>query len=231
MKIGILQSGSLPEELADKHGQYPKLYADMLKDRGFTFETFVVIENAFPDSVYACDGWLITGSAHGAYDDQPWIPVLEEFIRDAYAKNVPVAGICFGHQIMAQALGGKVDKFSGGWGVGYMQYQLADGRQVGLNAMHQDQVVERPAESEVIATSDFCAYAGLAYGDKAISFQPLPEFSTPFQADLLRARAGKTVSKKQAEKALAELRPETDAALVADIIAEFFRKSQARKAA
>lgn len=231
MKIGILQCGSLPDELAQKHGQYPKLYIDMLPDPNFTFETFLVIEGEFPQDVEACDGWLITGSAHGAYEDQPWIPPLEAFIRTAYAQNVPVAGICFGHQIMAQALGGRVDKFSGGWGVGYMRYQLADGRQVGLNAMHQDQVIEHPAEAEVIASSDFCAYAGLAYGDKAISFQPHPEFSSEFQADLLRLRAGKAISVEQAETAIAELKPETDASLVADIVAEFFRKSQARKAA
>lgn len=231
MKIGILQCGVLPDELADKHGQYPKLYQDMLKDQGFSFDNFLVVENEFPASLDACDGWLITGSAHGAYDDLPWIAPLEEFIRTARQQKVPIAGICFGHQIMAQALGGKVTKHPGGWGVGYMRYRLADGSEVGVNAMHQDQVVELPEGAQVIASSDFCAYAGLSYGDEAISFQPHPEFHTEFQADLLRARAGQTIPNELAEKAIADLQPQTDAALLADLVAKMFHRHARRRAA
>ena len=67
----------------------------------------------FPEGIHDADGWLITGSRHGAYEDHPWIPPLEEFIRDAYAAQVPLVGICFGHQIIAQAMGGKVEKYQG----------------------------------------------------------------------------------------------------------------------
>jgi GMP synthase-like glutamine amidotransferase len=225
MRIGILQTGRVPAELEGRHGQYPVMFARLFDGHGFSFETFMVIDNQFPASVHDCDGWLITGSAHGAYDDLPWIPKLEEFIRQAYREEVPVAGICFGHQIMAQALGGKVEKYSGGWGVGTMRYRMVDGREYALNAMHQDQVVKRPPESEVICSSDFCENAGLAYKGKAISFQPHPEFDDHFMDELLTLRAGKSMSHEHAEQGRASLGQGTDSPLVAAEIARFFRET------
>jgi GMP synthase-like glutamine amidotransferase len=80
----------------------------------------------FPKDIHDCDGWLITGSRFGAYEDHPFIPPLEDFIRAAYAAHVPVVGICFGHQIIAQAMGGKVEKYAGGWSVGPTEYNFGD---------------------------------------------------------------------------------------------------------
>ncbi len=225
MLIGILQTGRVPAELEGKHGQYPLMFTRLFDGHGFSFETFMVIDNQFPQSVHACDGWLITGSAHGAYDDLPWIPRLETFIREAYREEVPIAGICFGHQIMAQALGGKVEKYSGGWGAGTMRYRMVDGREYDLNAMHQDQVTMRPPEAEVICTSEFCENAGLAYKGKAISFQPHPEFDDHFMEDLLALRAGKSMSHERAGEARASLGQGTDSPAVAAQIAKFFRET------
>jgi GMP synthase-like glutamine amidotransferase len=225
MRIGILQTGRVPAELEGRHGQYPVMFARLFDGHGFTFETFMVIDGQFPASVHDCDGWLITGSAHGAYDDLPWIPALEQFIRDAYKADVPVAGICFGHQIMAQALGGKVEKYSGGWGAGTMRYRMADGREYALNAMHQDQVVQRPHEAEVICSSEFCENAGFAYKGKAISFQPHPEFDDHFMDELLALRAGKSMSHERAAAARESLGNGTDSPQIAAEIARFFRET------
>jgi GMP synthase (glutamine-hydrolysing) len=225
MRIGILQTGRVPAELEGRHGQYPVMFARLFDGHGFSFETYMVIDNQFPKSVHDCDGWLITGSAHGAYDDLPWIPRLEEFIREAYREEVPVAGICFGHQVMAQALGGKVEKYSGGWGLGTMRYRMKDGREYSLNALHQDQVVKRPPDAEVICTSDFCENAGLAYKGKAISFQPHPEFDDHFLDELLTLRAGKVISHERAAEGRASLGQGTDSPLVAAEIARFFRET------
>ncbi|MGB7286566.1 MAG: type 1 glutamine amidotransferase, partial [Salaquimonas sp.] len=184
MKIGILQTGHVPEPLLQKHGAYPSMFERLFMGSGFAFETFVVVDGDFPESVHDCDGWLITGSAHGAYEDHAFIPPLEDFIRASYKAEVPIAGICFGHQIMAQALGGKVEKFSGGWGVGHTTYEMQDKKRAIL-AMHQDQVVEKPTDAAVIASTEFCKNAGLAYRGKAISFQPHPEFTPEFMRDLI----------------------------------------------
>ena len=99
---------------------------DIVTDCGFLFLFCINGFPYFPTSVSSCDGWIVTGSAFGAYEDHAFIPPLEDFIRANYKADVPMAGICFGHQIMAQALGGKVEKFSGGWGVGYTNYEMPD---------------------------------------------------------------------------------------------------------
>ena len=190
MKIGILQTGKVPDELYDKHGDYPDMFERLLADPEFTFETWLVVDGVLPESPHACDGWLITGSKYGAYEDLPWIPPLEDFLRQAYAASVPIVGVCFGHQILAQALGGKVEKFEGGWAVGVKDYAVDDIEDdVQVVAWHQDQVTELPAAAKVVGSSPFCPYAALAYGDRAWSIQPHPEFSGAFMADLIDARS------------------------------------------
>ena len=231
MKIGILQTGKVPETLEQKHGQYPSMFERLFSGHGFTFENYLVVDGELPPSVHACEGWLITGSAHGAYDPLPWISRLEEFIRDAYRAGVPVAGICFGHQIMAQAFGGKVEKFHGGWGAGTMEYRMSNGDSIRVNAMHQDQVTVRPPDAEIICSSEFCENAGLAYSDLAISFQPHPEFDDAFIEDLVRVRAGKAMPAERAEVALASLGVDKHDALIARRIADFFRQARGKAAA
>ncbi|WP_434291215.1 type 1 glutamine amidotransferase [Celeribacter sp. SCSIO 80788] len=188
MKLGILQTGTSPDELKPVHGDYDDLFKRLLAGRGFTFETWRVLDGKIPDSVQDADGWLITGSKFGVYEDHPWIAPLEQFLRDAYAAGVPIVGVCFGHQILAQALGGKVEKFPGGWSVGATEYEMADGRKETLMAWHQDQVTVPPNDAKVIGHSDFCANAMLAYGIRALSVQPHPEFTPRFLTDLLDAR-------------------------------------------
>ncbi|MCU0901180.1 MAG: type 1 glutamine amidotransferase [Cypionkella sp.] len=188
MRIGILQTGLAPEALAPAMGDYPDMFARLLDGHGFTFRTFQVVNGQFPADVRDCDGWLITGSKHGAYEDHPWIPPLEDFIRAAYAARVPMVGICFGHQIIAQAMGGKVEKFAGGWSVGPTEYQF-EGETVTLNAWHQDQVVQRPEGAKVIASNDFCENAALLYDDRALTIQAHPEFQPDFVDGLMKTRA------------------------------------------
>ena len=118
MIVGILQTGRVPPALQDRFGDYDAIFARFLGDGPLTFETYLVLDGEFPESPMACDGWLITGSRHGAYENHVWIPPLEKFLKNAVKLSRPVVGICFGHQILAQALGGKVEKFSGGWSIG-----------------------------------------------------------------------------------------------------------------
>ncbi|KIT15192.1 type 1 glutamine amidotransferase [Jannaschia aquimarina] len=189
MRIGILQTGRSPEEIADIHGDYDAFFKRLLKDRGFDFRTYAVLDMDLPADAHECDGWLITGSRHGAYEDHPWIPPLEDFLRAAYAAAVPIIGVCFGHQILAQALGGRVEKFAGGWSVGPVRYRSDRFGDHDIIAFHQDQVVELPPDAERVGSSDFCENAILVYGDRALSIQPHPEFTAPFLKELIDARA------------------------------------------
>lgn len=222
MLIGILQTGLAPEALAPAMGDYPDMFARLLDGHGFAFRTFRVVEGQFPDSVHECDGWLITGSKHGVYEDHPWLPPLEDFIRRAYAERVPVVGICFGHQIVAQAMGGRVEKFAGGWSVGPTSYDF-DGETITLNAWHQDQVIERPASASVLASSDFCQNAALLYDDRALTIQAHPEFTPAFVDGLMKTRAIGVVPDPLLREAATRLDTPLHQTTIAARIAAFFK--------
>lgn len=228
MLIGILQTGQAPDILAPVSGDYPDMFQKLLADQGLSFRTYRVLDMEFPASVAECDGWLITGSRFGAYEDHAFIPPLETFIRDAYAKAVPMVGICFGHQIIAQALGGKVEKFQGGWSVGPTEYDF-DGETVRLNAWHQDQVVARPPMAEVAGCSDFCENAALVYGDRIFTVQAHPEFKTDFVDGLMKTRGKGLVPDHVMAEAGARLDQPIDDQILARRIADFFKAP--RKAA
>lgn len=221
MRIGILQTGHVHDTLAPSFGDYPTMFMRLLAGRGFDFQTWAVVDMQFPASVHEADGWLLTGSRHGAYDDLPFIPPLEDFIRRAYAEAVPLVGICFGHQIMAQALGGKVVKSEKGWAVGPQAYDF-DGEMLTLNAWHQDQVVDPPEGAAVVASNDFCPYAALAYGDRAYSVQAHPEIRDDYLDALIHKRGPGIVPDPVLKSAASHLGVPLDDSAVADRIADFF---------
>lgn len=216
MLIGILETGRVNAALAERHGEYPKMFEGLFRsaDPALHFRTFPVLEGVLPQGPEAADAWIVTGSKWGVYDDIPWIAPLTEFLRQVRAAKVPLVGICFGHQLMAMAFGGRAEKSGRGWGAGVHRYTpreipswMADGdRPLAFHAMHQDQVTAVPEDATVIASSDFCPYAMLAYGDleapEAISIQPHPEFDAPYGADLVRVRTGVAVPEDIAAAAL-----------------------------
>ncbi|MCV2891731.1 type 1 glutamine amidotransferase [Lentibacter sp. XHP0401] len=189
MKIGILQTGHAPDELLATEGDYDGMFRALLAGEGFEFETFAVVDGIFPESADSADGWLITGSKHGAYEDHPWIPPLETLIREISASGKPLVGVCFGHQIIAQALGGKVEKFAGGWAVGRQTYDV-EGKKLAVNAWHQDQVVKLPENTRVIGTNPHCENAVLMIGENILTLQPHPEFGAGVIRGLIEYRGG-----------------------------------------
>ena len=223
MLIGILQTGHAPDALQPAHGDYPDQFARLLRGRDLTFRTWAVVDGEFPEGPHDAEGWLITGSRHGAYDDLPWIPRLEALIRAIHAEAVPLVGVCFGHQVIAQALGGTVEKFAGGWSVGRTLYDFG-GEALALNAWHQDQVTRAPEGATVLARSEFCANAALAYGDSIFTVQAHPEFSPAFVADLAEARGRGVVPDRLLDAALAGAEEPLHDADLAQRIARFFHE-------
>jgi len=205
IRLGVLQAGRVPVEMSDDHADYDQLFVDLLGEQSFDYRHWAVLDGEFPNSIEDADAWLITGSRFGAYEDHAWIPPLEALIREVFAANKPMVGICFGHQIIAQALGGKVEKFSGGWSVGRVEYQLdpaifsllnsdhlnTSNKSVNtaLLAFHQDQVIRPPTSAKTVGQTDFCQHAALLYGDQILTIQPHPEFNSELIGDLLVARA------------------------------------------
>ena len=227
MRIGILQTGVPPLNLKDRYGDYPEMIGDLLGE-GFETETLDVVADGPPQDDAPFDGYVITGSAAGVYEDLPWIDPLMRFLRRMRGRRRMV-GICFGHQILAQAYGGQVIKSPKGWGVGLQRYDVGaaepwvgDVRQVALPASHQDQVVEAPPGANVILRSDFTPYAGLTYDDgAAISFQAHPEFVPAFATALIEARRGTRFDHQAADAAIASLAQPNDNARVARWIRGF----------
>ncbi len=162
--------------------------------RNLRSKSFDVCAGVFPDRSQDHSGYLITGSPAGAYEPWPFIPPLEEFIRASGDRKM--VGICFGHQIMAQALGGRVEKSNKGWGAGLHHYEVVrsepwtdSAQSITVPASHQDQVVVQPPRSEIVVASDFTPIAGLAWTNRpAISFQFHPEFSAEFAKALIKER-------------------------------------------
>ncbi|MCC6863656.1 MAG: type 1 glutamine amidotransferase, partial [Rhodobacteraceae bacterium] len=165
----------------------------------------------------------ITGSRHGAYEDHPWIPPLEIFIRAAYDANIPLVGICFGHQIVAQAMGGKVERYKDGWAVGAQDYNF-NGETLTLNAWHRDQVIKKPASAKVVASNDFCANAALLYDNRIFTVQAHPEFSPEFVDGLMQTRGKGLVPDEVMAKAATRLTDPLHDKTIAARIAAFFKK-------
>lgn len=228
MKIGILQTGHAPDGLVEKHGDYDTFFVELLAGKDVEFVTYAVVDGCFPENATVADGWLITGSRFGVYEPHSWIAPLEDLVREIYAKRLPMVGICFGHQIIAQALGGRVEKYGEGWSVGAVQYHRHDlGRTQTLLAWHQDQVVELPPEAEVIGSSSFCANAMLRYDDRALTYQPHPEFAPLFFNDLMLKRGEVLPTNLRCAMATTVDVP-LSRTEIADEIAEFFVRPQIR---
>ena len=192
MKLAILETGVPPGDLATRFGDYPGMFGQLLGD-GFDIEAFDVPSGRFPE-LGDHDACLITGSPAGVYEQLPWIADLLDFIRAA--KDSKLVGVCFGHQAMAEALGGHVEKSEKGWGAGLHRYSVVTREPwmdavatIAAPASHQDQVIVQPPNTDLVLRSDFTPFAGLSWTDRqAISFQFHPEFSSEFAKALIEKR-------------------------------------------
>ncbi len=221
--IGILLTGHSPDEIKADLGDYDDMFAELLKGHGLSYRTYAVVDGEFPDRPDECDGWLITGSKHGAYEPLDWIPPLEQFIRDVYDDGRPMIGVCFGHQIIAQAMGGKVEKYVHGWAVGRHDYVI-DGEPMALNAWHQDQVTQLPPGATVIGRNEFCDNAALLYGDRILTMQPHPEHTDEFFSRLAESRGRGLVPDDVLDAAIARVGQPTQHQKMAGRMAAFLKR-------
>ena len=202
MKLTIIQTGDVPAPLHPRFGAYPPMFRRMFDEagHGFDYDTIPVFEGAALPDPAGLEGILITGSAAGVYEDHAWLPPVRAFVRKAYAAGTPMLGVCFGHQLMADALGGDVRKSEKGWGLGRHTYDVksrpgflaSDLPALSIACSHQDQVIVAPPEAEVFLGSDFTPNAGLVYRNgRAVSLQPHPEFHDDYTLALAELRRGR----------------------------------------
>lgn len=229
--LGILKAGSPPPALL-AYGSYPDMFRKLLGKDRYDYVEFDAERGELPSHARRCPAYLITGSASDAYGTSPWISDLKRFLTEAKGKAALV-GICFGHQVMAEAFGGKVARSPKGWGMGNHSYDIVrsqpwSGHQtkITLPASHRDQVVELPPAAEVVARNAFSPFGFLAYKDQpAISLQLHPEFEADFVAALVENRRGHGVRDEDITHAISSLQHPTDSDLVAGWINRFITTS------
>jgi GMP synthase-like glutamine amidotransferase len=232
MKVTILEAGRAPGRLSEDFPSYPDMFVSLLSkaDERLTFETIALVDGASPPDPRLCEAALITGSPSGVYDSTPWIDKLRDFVREAFASKTPLVGVCFGHQIIADAMGGHVAKSDKGWGVGRHTYEIIErrpwmtdaGATISLNTSHQDQVIEPPKGATTLARSKHTDHAMLEYSSAPVmSMQGHPEFGDVFCTALYSARRSKSLSDAQVDAAIDSLGHPEDSARVARWIARF----------
>jgi len=241
MKVTIIEVGRVPDPLQSQFTPYRDMFAQMFASTGvpFAYEVVDVLGGQELPDPTTLEGIAITGSSAGVYEDHAWLPPLRAFIREAYAARIPMLGICFGHQVMADAMGGDVRKSEKGWGLGRHSYRvlerpgfMADAPEtLRVLCSHQDQVIVPPAEAKVILASDFTPNAGLHYANgAALSFQPHPEFDDAYGAALVELRKGRA-SDAVIETATASFATGSDSLKVRDYIARFMTGAAAARSA
>ena len=201
MQIGLLKLYEVEDALRPAHGDYAGMFSRLLADGGLPakWRTYEVMDGEIPQRLDECDGYLIGGSRHATYENHEWAPPLFDFIRRLHAaKAPPLVGICFGHQAVAAALGGAVEKSPRGWGAGLQHWNICGETkwmrppltELALLASHQDQIVKLPPEAKLLASSDFCPNAAFGIGEHIFCMQGHPEFSPDFSLALLEIRRG-----------------------------------------
>jgi GMP synthase-like glutamine amidotransferase len=228
VRIGLLLVGHVADTSTYIAGDYPELFGALLGP-DVELVRYDLDEDRFPDSGAECDGWLLSPSRCSVYDAHPWIASAEDLLRELLATERPYVGICFGHQLVAQALGARVARSADGWEVGAHDYEIVTGRAwmrppratIRLIASHEDQVLEVPDGAELLARADGCPIAGLTIGGRAWTIQPHPEF-VPALADDLLGRRVELIGAPRVAAARATLGRPLDGGVVAGWIRAFF---------
>ncbi|MDO6581280.1 gamma-glutamyl-gamma-aminobutyrate hydrolase family protein [Photobacterium sp. 2_MG-2023] len=198
MRLGVLLCDDVAPELQATHGNYRDMFSALFHEysKQITLVFYRVIDGEYPKDVDECDAYITSGSQFGANDGFVWIGHLMAFIERLYEEKKPFVGICFGHQLMAKALGGEVVTSGRGWGLGVNGYAVKKkagwmkgaGPTVSLVVSHQDQISRLPADARVLAGSDFCPFAMIQIKTYFLGIQGHPEFTKAYVKDLMTAR-------------------------------------------
>lgn len=232
MHIAVLDANTDDSPFAARHPDEGGKFRDLLAPvrPGWRIEGVMVKHGRFPALPGAYDGYIVSGSPASVNDSLPWIEGLAGLIRAAVGQGVPVYGACFGHQMIARALGGRVGPSPGGWVMGRVETDLVrpwDGgaERLSLYAAHKEQVLDLPPGAAVLGRTEGCPLAAFGIGRHVWTTQYHPEMTPDFVADLVREYAGALPGPVVAQ-ARASLDRPADAGRIASLIAQFFETAR-----
>jgi GMP synthase-like glutamine amidotransferase len=233
VKLGILKTDAVREEWVPRFGEYPDMFMRLLgeRDPSLEFAVYDVMLGEYPADIDDVDAYLVTGSKFSVYEDLPWIHRLLDFLRELHARRKKIVGICFGHQAIAEALGGKTEKASAGWGVGLHRHRFGtrpewfDGgdEEFAVLVSHQDQVTRNAPGATVLASSDFCPNAVCQIDDHILTFQGHPEFVNAYSQEIIEFRR-EAIGEDTYERGLQSLAEQPETQRMADWILNFLRQ-------
>ena len=231
MKLGLLVCDHVRPEFLGIDGDYPDMFRRLFAGHDdVELVVYDAINGDIPADPAECDGWLTTGSRHSVNDDEPWIRRLEDFVRAAAASGTPFIGICFGHQLIAKALGGSVVRSERGWGVGLKEVEVRADLGLGssfriLNS-HQDQIELLPEGFEILGWNQHCPVAMIGFGGSLIGIQGHPEFDPAYSKALMESRRGRLIPEETVDAGLATLDDPPDSDRLAEWLVTMVRRSR-----
>lgn len=235
MKLGILLCDHVQPMLRDEFGDYQGMFAQLLSqcDNSLELTYYCVVDGFFPDDIDVCDAYMTSGSKASVNDDLPWINALERFVWQLFLAGKPFVGICFGHQMIAKSLGGKVARSAKGWGVGVSTTQVCsqevwmmphiNKNQVKLVVSHQEQICQLPPETKILMGNDFCPYSMIQLDKHFVGLQGHPEFSRSYGKAIMQSRKA-IISEKNYNQGLKSLSQLTDDNLVMYWLIKFLKQ-------
>ena len=228
-RLAILDCEHVAETI-DNEPEFGEMMIESFYSIGFKpeYEIFDCKRGDLPTSVSDFAGYVVMGSYNSAYDPDLWIYDLGNFIQDVYQNGgSKLLGICFGHQMIGKALGGKVEKAPGGWGIGCLglhlnQHLFASPVPANLHLLfsHADQVTILPSDAKVLAHANHCPNAMLSVGENILGLQAHPEFNVDFTRKLIRKHSTH-FGEEVAKKALDSLTTQPNNKIILEILKDF----------
>jgi GMP synthase-like glutamine amidotransferase len=225
----LLLCDHLDDDVAAQVGDYTELFPAIFGPAGVDLRVYEVTRGELPHTLDEHDGWIVSGSRRSTYEDEGWIRQLEELVRRIVDERRKLVGICFGHQMTAQALGGLVEPAAVGWGVGVKSFDVVAPtpwmepvEEFTILMSHRDQVTRLPEGAEVIATSEYCPVGAYRIGDHVFCVQGHPEF-VPELSRILMGKRREVIGGDVVDTALPTLDGRIDGERVVAWMADFFR--------
>jgi len=231
MRIGLLVCDHVRPEFLGISGDNDDMFRSLFADHDeVEVVAYDVVNGELPGDPSEADAWMTTGSRYSVNDNDPWIRNLEEFVRTVADAGIPFVGICFGHQLIAKALGGSVVKSDRGWGVGVQEVEISEdlgwGTSVRVLTSYQDQVDSLPPGGKILGWNDHCPVSVMGVGTTMLGIQGHPEFETAYSEALMESRRGQVIPEDTVEAGLASLNEEPDGSRLADWILEFIEHAR-----